>query len=67
MATKTEKIFKEHTLPVGYIDTEGKNYVRVAVKDGYVNLITLQLAGKKRRNVGDFLRGYRHTEGSLME
>ena len=64
---ETEKIFKEHTLPVGYIDTDGKNYFRVAVKDGYVNLITLQLAGKKRMNVGDFLRGYRHVEGSRME
>ena len=64
---ETEKVFKEHTLPVGYIDTDGKNYFRVAVKDGYVNLITLQLAGKKRMSVGDFLRGYRHTEGSLME
>ncbi len=64
---ETEKIFKEHALPVGYIDTDGKNYFRVAVKDGYVNLITLQLAGKKRMNVGDFLRGYRHVEGSRME
>ena len=64
---ETEKIFQEHTLPVGYIDTDGKNYFRVAVKDGYVNLITLQLAGKKRMNVGDFLRGYRHVEGSRME
>ena len=64
---ETEKVFEEHTLPVGYIDTDGKNYFRVAVKDGYVNLITLQLAGKKRMNVGDFLRGYRHVEGSRME
>ena len=64
---ETEKVFKEHTLLVGHIDTDGKNYFRVAVKDGYVNLITLQLAGKKRMSVGDFLRGYRHTEGSLME
>ena len=64
---ETEKVFKEHTLPVGHIDTDGKNYFRVAVKDGYVNLITLQLAGKKRMSVGDFLRGYRHVEGSMME
>lgn len=64
---ETEKVVKEHPHPVGYIDTDGKNYFRVAVKDGYVNLRTLQLAGKKRMDVGDFLRGYRHVEGSLVE
>ena len=64
---ETEKVFKEHALPVGRVDTDGKSYFRVAVKDGYVNLNTLQLAGKKRMNVGDFLRGYRHVEGSTME
>lgn len=64
---ETEKVVKEHPHPVGYIDTDGKNYFRVAVKDGYVNLRTLQLAGKKRMDVGDFLRGYRHGEGSLVE
>jgi len=64
---ETEKVVKEHPHPVGYIDTDGKNYFRVAVKDGYVNLRTLQLAGKKRMDVGDFLRGYRHVEESLVE
>ena len=63
---ETEKVVKEHTHPTGYIDTDGKNYFRVAVKDGYVNLRTLQLAGKKRMDVGDFLPGYRHVEGSLV-
>ena len=64
---ETEKVFKEHTFPIGHIDTDNKNYFRVAVKDGYVNLLTLQLAGKKRMSAGDFLRGYRHVEGSRME
>jgi methionyl-tRNA formyltransferase len=37
------------------------------VKDGYINLLSIQLAGKKRMNVGDFLRGYRHVEKSWVE
>ena len=64
---ETEKTFQEHTLPVGQVDTDGKNYFRIAVKDGFVNLVALQLAGKKRMCVGDFLRGYRHVEGSKVE
>ena len=64
---ETEKQFVEHTLPVGFIDTDQKTYFRIAVKDGYVNLLSIQLAGKKRMNVGDFLRGYRHVEKSWVE
>ena len=64
---ETEKQFVEHTLPVGMVDTDGKTYFRIAVKDGYVNLLSIQLAGKKRMSVGDFLRGYRHVEKTLVE
>ena len=64
---ETEKQFMAHTLPVGMIDTDGKTYFRIAVKDGYVNLLSIQLAGKKRMNIGDFLRGYRHVENSWVE
>lgn len=64
---ETEKLFASHSLPVGQVDTDGKTYFRIAVSDGYVNLLSLQLAGKKRMAVADFLRGYRHVEGSRVE
>ena len=64
---ETEKQFAEHTLPVGMVDTDGKTYFRITVKDGYVNLLSIQLAGKKRMSVGDFLRGYRHVENTWVE
>ena len=63
---ETEKICAEHNLPVGMVDTDQKTYFRIAVKDGFVNLLSLQLAGKKRMEVGDFLRGYRHVEDSKV-
>ena len=63
---ETEKIFAEHHLPVGMVDTDQKTYFRIAVKDGFVNLLSLQLAGKKRMEVSDFLRGYRHVEDSKV-
>lgn len=47
-----------HQTP-GSIDSDGKTYIRYAAIDGWVNILTLQLEGKKRMAVGDFLRGYR--------
>jgi len=43
----------------GVYDTDGKTYLRFATTDGYVRVTELQMEGKKRMAVGDFLRGYR--------
>lgn len=58
----TEKEFVRHEQATGTLDTDGKTYLRVAVPDGYVRLSSLQLAGKKRMDVADFLRGF-HAAG----
>jgi len=47
-----------HQTP-GSIDSDGKTYIRYAAIDGWVNILTLQMEGKKRMAVADFLRGYR--------
>ena len=44
-----------------------KTYFQVAVKDGFINVLILQLAGKKRMNVADFLRGYRTSDNNKVE
>jgi methionyl-tRNA formyltransferase len=64
---ETEKIFASHTLPVGTVDTDHKQVLRIAVADGFVELKSVQLAGKKRMAVDDFLRGYRMAEGAKVE
>ena len=64
---ETEKQFCEHSLSPGSIVTDGKTYFKIASTDGYVNILSLQLAGKKRMNVQDFLRGYRHAEGAYVK
>lgn len=56
---ETEKEFEVHELPVGTIQTDMKTYFRIAVAGGYIRIHSLQLAGKKRMEVSDFLRGYR--------
>jgi len=47
------------THPTGTVLTDGKTYLKVAAKDGYILLITLQQAGKKAMNIAEFLRGMR--------
>lgn len=59
---ETEKIFCEHSHCSGTIVTDGKTYFHVASTDGYINVLSLQLAGKKRMPVTDFLRGF-HASG----
>jgi methionyl-tRNA formyltransferase len=62
---KTCKIFgsrKEitpHQLEPGTVQTDGKTFLRFAAADGFIEVLELQLEGKKRMPVLDFLRGYR--------
>ena len=63
---ETGKIFENHKKQVGTIETDGKNSLRVVVEDGYVDLLSIQVAGKKRMPVTDFLRGYRWVGGSMV-
>lgn len=64
---ETEKLFCEHSLAPGTIVTDCKTYFKIASSDGYVNVLSLQLAGKKRMEINDFLRGYRHTEQAYVK
>jgi len=42
----------------GTILSDGKTFLKVACSDGWICVQELQLAGKKRMMVGDFLRGF---------
>ena len=45
--------------PIGSIHTDHKSYIDIAVEDGYLRLLSLQVAGKKRMGVADFLNGFK--------
>ena len=60
---QTEKNFFSHEEKIGAVSTDGKTYLRVALADGYLNILSLQLAGKKRMPIADFLRGFKVAEG----
>lgn len=59
---QTEKRLENHQLPVGTICTDKKTYIDVAVEDGYLRLLSLQLAGKKRLSIADFLNGFKQID-----
>ena len=47
------------TVSMGHFETDGKTYLRFAAADGWLYIKELQLEGKKRMFIEDFLRGYR--------
>ena len=54
---QSEKIMETHCLNPGVIRTNGKNILDIAVNDGFIRILSLQPAGKKRMSVKDFLNG----------
>lgn len=64
---ESEKVYEPHQLEVGTVLTDGKKYLKVAVPDGFVSLLSLQLPGKKRLKTDELLRGYRLADGCKMK
>ena len=64
---EAEKLPGAHGLPVGTVLTDGKTYLRVAVRDGLLGIRSLQLPGKKRLHVDELLRGFRMAEPARVE
>ncbi len=56
---KVIKTKKVPTVAAGDFETDGRTFLQFACADGYISVLDLQLEGKKRMRVEDFLRGYR--------
>jgi methionyl-tRNA formyltransferase len=54
-----EKIDQQPSIKAGEHGTDGKTFLHFACADGYISITELQLEGKKKMLVKDFLRGYR--------
>ena len=59
---ESEKINETHDLTPGTIVTDGKKYIKVAVPDGFVSILSLQLPSKKRLQTDELLRGFHLTD-----
>jgi methionyl-tRNA formyltransferase len=70
-ATHSFKIFEsqpeiaKHMFKPGHIISDGKHFIRVACKDGYISIVSLQLEGKTKMNTVEFLRGFRVTDWTI--
>jgi len=56
---KAEKIRIATKDAAGDFKTDSKSYLHFACSDGYISVLELQLEGKKKMAIADFLRGYR--------
>ena len=56
---ETEKEFEKHDLTIGTILTDGKKFAKIALNDGFIHFKSVQVAGKKRMEIGELLRGIR--------
>lgn len=56
---RSEKEVKQHSLSTGQFETDGKTFLKLAAKNGFIHLKEVQMEGKKRMSVEDFLRGYK--------
>ncbi len=58
------KVYEASMLPQHHIHASGtiltdcKTYLNIATTDGYIQILSLQLAGKKRMDTASLLRGY---------
>ena len=58
---ETEKEFTTPAESLGSLVCSDGKTLKVALRDGYLILKEIQLAGKKRMKAGDFIRGFHHT------
>ena len=56
---RAKKETGQPTSAAGVVETDKKSYLKFACNDGYINVEELQLEGKKRMPVAEFLKGYR--------
>src|ERR1041385_6354064 len=54
----SQKEIISHNFAPGKMETDQKTFLKVAVPGGFIHLKELQLAGKKRLQVEEFLRGF---------
>ena len=57
-----EKVPSQKLSEPGSIETDGKSYLNVACKNGWLNITDLQIAGKRRMKIDEFLRGFQQIQ-----
>ncbi|MDR1679859.1 MAG: methionyl-tRNA formyltransferase [Prevotellaceae bacterium] len=56
---ESEEEISEHQHRAGELFTDNKTFLKIATSDGYLRLLSVQLAGKKRMTTEELLRGFK--------
>ncbi len=56
---KTRIEIDNHQFEPGKIETDEKTFLKVAVKDGFIFIEDIQMSGKRRISIQEFLRGFK--------
>ncbi|RYF44303.1 MAG: methionyl-tRNA formyltransferase, partial [Cytophagaceae bacterium] len=56
---KASKDLAAHELEPGTYHTDGKTFLKFVAPGGYLNILELQVEGKRKMHVAEFLRGFR--------
>ena len=55
---RSRKEDASHNLPVGQFKTDNKTYLKIACQTGFIEVTELQMAGKKKLLITEFLKGF---------
>jgi methionyl-tRNA formyltransferase len=56
---RTEMESSLHSYPAGQLLSDGRSFLKFSTQDGFVKVLELQLQGRKRMLIKDFLNGYK--------
>ena len=63
---ESQAIIEKHDLNPASIISDSDNFLKVACSDGYINIISLQLEGRKRMSANEFLRGFKIADYTII-
>jgi len=59
---KSVKEISNHNLQPGSVVTDNKTYLKVSCNDGFIRITEVQLAGKKKLQIEELLRGFQFSD-----
>jgi methionyl-tRNA formyltransferase len=60
-------INRSHCREYGAVESDGKSYLSVAARNGFINIESIQLQGKKQMGIAEFLRGFPQATDCLFQ
>jgi methionyl-tRNA formyltransferase len=55
---ESKPLMQNHSMPPGTVVSDGKTFLSVCCGDGSLGILSIQVEGRKRMNIDDFLRGF---------